>query len=79
MLSSELSSLSLVPIQNMYFKDPWNLSFLINSDEDPRTNDMDILLFVEDISYQANLDLVIDPSPSSLRTEDEDIFSCMLG
>ena len=38
---------------------------------------MDMSSFVAEISYQDTLDPVIDPSPSSLQTEEEDSFALL--
>ena len=75
-LGSESPLSSSVPFQTTYLEDPWTLSSLSTSDEDPRTTKMDMLLSVVEIAYQATLDPAVDfSSPSSSRTKEEDTFA----
>ena len=52
-------------------EDPWILPTLSPSCE---PIGMDVPLPIEMISYQANIKCVAEPSPSSLRTEEEDPY-----
>ena len=63
--SSDSSPLSSVPFRTMYLDDPWTLPSLSTSDEDVRTTRIEILLFAAEVAYQAILDPVVDPGPSS--------------
>ena len=66
-LGRKSSSSSSVPFHTMYVDDPWTLSSLRTSDKDPRPNNMEMSLSIVNISDQATLDLILDPSPSSYR------------
>ena len=59
----------------MYLEDPWTLPSSSTSDEDPIPTKMEMSLSTMDISYQFVLDHVVDPSPSSSRTQEEDLFA----
>ena len=74
-LGSESSSLSPVPFRISHLEDPWTLPSPSTSDEDPRPTKMDMSLSTTTITYQSTLGPVVDPSPSSSQTEEEDPFS----
>ena len=59
----------------MYLEDPWTLPSLCTSDEDPRITKMEMSLSTMDISHQFVIDLILDPSPSSSWTDEEDLFA----
>ena len=59
----------------MYLEDPWTLPSPSTSDEDPRITNMEMSLSTMDISHQFIIYLDVDPSPSSSRTEEEDLFA----
>ena len=59
----------------MYLEDPWTLPSLSTLDEGRRPTNMEMSLSTMDISYQFVLDLIVDPSPSSSWTEEEDFFA----
>ena len=59
----------------MYLDDHWTLRYSRNLDEDPRPTKMEMSLSTMDISHQFIIYLDVDPSPSSSRTEEEDLFA----
>ena len=59
------SSLSLVPFKTMYLEDSWTLPPLSILNEDTRPTKLEMSLSTMEIAYQAGLDPVVDPSPSS--------------
>ena len=76
-LGNESSSSIWVPFHTMYLEGPWTRPSLITLDEYPRPTKMDMSFFVVNIAYQATLDPVVDPSPSSLWMEEEDTFALL--
>ena len=73
--SSDLSLLSPVPFQTMFYYDPWSLPSPSTLDEYARYTRMKMSLSTENIVYQATLDPVVGPDPSSSGTENEDLIA----
>ena len=76
-LGSNSMSLSLVPFHTMYLDDPWTLLSPRTLDESPRPTNTEMSLSLGEVAYQAILDLVVDPSPSSLRMKEEDLSALL--
>ena len=74
-LGSESSLLSSIPFCILHLEDPWTIPSPSTLDEDPRPTNMDMLLSTMMIYYQSILVHVVDPSPSSLWTEEENPFA----
>ena len=74
-LGTESSSLSSIAFRIFHSEDPRTFPSPSTSDEDPRPTKMDMSLSTVAISYKPNRGLVVDPSPSSSQTEEEDPFS----
>ena len=64
-LGSSSSCSSSIPFRTTYLEDPWTLPSPSTLDEDPRPTRMEMSLSTMEIAYQAGLDPVVDPSPSS--------------
>ena len=64
-------SLTSVSFCNFHMEDPWILSTSSPS-SNPIETDMPFPAAM--IAYQVNLDCVVEPSPSSLRMEEEDPY-----
>ena len=58
----------------MYLDDPWTLPSPRSSDEDPRLIKMEMLLSAAEVAYQAILDPIVDPGPSSSQMEEGDLL-----
>ena len=68
------SSLNSVSFCTTHMEDPW---ILPSPSPSNRPIKMDLPLPVAMITYQANLDCVADPSPSSSWMEEEDRMCCL--
>ena len=66
-----LTSMRSVSFRTSHMEDPWVLPALSTSSE-PIVTDMPFPAAM--IAYQANLESAVGPSPSSLRTEEEDPY-----
>ena len=69
--SGASSSLRLVPFRTTHMEDPWILPTPSPSSKPIET---DMPLPAAMIAYQANLECVAEPSPSSSRMEEEDPY-----
>ena len=65
-LAKDSMSLSLVPFLTLHIEDPWTLLSLSTSGEVSIPAEMDFPLPTTMVAYQANLDSVVESSPSSL-------------
>ena len=74
-LSRASSSLSSGPFRTLHLEDPWTLPSLCTSSEDSRLTKMNMPLSTTLVAYQANIGDVVDPSPSSSWTEEEDPYA----
>ena len=61
----------------MYVDDPWSLPCLSALDEDTIPTRVELSLSATHTAYQTILDPTIDPDPSILRKEEEDIFALL--
>ena len=73
-LGRDSSSLSLVHFRTSHLEDPWNLPSPSTLYEKSRLTKMEMPLSTVEVAYQVILDSTIDLGPSSLRTEEEDVF-----
>ena len=69
------SLLSSIPFYVLHLEYPWSLTSTSTSDEYPQPTKMDMSLSTMTISYQATLSPIVDPSPSSFWTEEEDPYT----
>ena len=67
--SEALTSVRSVSFRTSHMEDPWIIPTPNTSCEPIMT---DVLFPATMVAYQANIECVVEPSPSSLQTEEED-------
>ena len=70
-LCQDSSLLNSVSFCTTHMEDPWILPSPSTSSV---TVEIDVLFPTTMVTYQANIDHVVEPSPSSLHTEEEDPY-----
>ena len=68
-------SLSSIPFHTLHMEDPWTLPSSSTLSEVSIPSEMDMLLSTNMVAYTANIDSVLESSPSSSWTEEEDPYA----